>query len=135
MIDDALWVTTNLFEVTTPGKDFINPRCFGEDFAEWLQQRLAAHGIASSEPIQEDWGWVLLAQFADRTFTVSIGVMDESIGQTPANWRIGVTYEKAVNRVRTWFKPLPSDSHRALFQKVSTILRDEPEFKVSSQEP
>jgi hypothetical protein len=39
---------------------FINPCCFGEDFAAWLKQELAplaAHGFDFSEPMQEDYGW------------------------------------------------------------------------------
>ena len=59
----SVFVTADLFEATTPGENFINDRCFGEDFAEWLGERLLPSVSPVSEPIQEDWGWVLLVEF------------------------------------------------------------------------
>ena len=135
MVEHALWVTTDRFEASTPGENFINPRCFGEDFAQWLKPRLAERGLAVSEPIQEDWGWVLLASLAGHTFTISIGIMDESIGQLPAHWRIGVSYEKPLNRIRTWFKPAPVESLLAVFQELQAVVVSEPQFGVSKEEP
>ena len=135
MIDHAVWVTTDLFETTTPSANFINSRCFGEDFALWLQARLTERGLTASEPIQEDWGWVVLVTFADRKFTISIGIMDESIGHIPASWRIGVSYEKPLNSFRTWLKPAPVESLSALFQDVRNVLAVEPRFHVTEDEP
>lgn len=135
MVEHALWVTTDRFEASTPGTTFINPRCFGEDFALWLQPRLAERGLAVAEPIQEDWGWVILVTLAGQTFTISMGVMDESIGQRPAHWRIGVTYEKPLNRIRTWFKPTPVQPLLAVFQKLQAVLASEPQFRVAEEEP
>ena len=135
MVEHALWVTTDRFEASTPGANFINPGCFGEDFALWLQPLLAERGLEVSEPIQEDWGWVILVTLAGHKFTISIGVMDESIGKVPANWRIGIAYEKPLNRIRTWFKPPPVESLLALFRDVQTVLVGEPRFRVSEEEP
>ena len=134
MIAQTLWVTTDRFEVTTPGEHFINPRCFGEDFANWLHSRLKEHGYDVSDPIQEDFGWVILATVVDRKFTITVGVMDESIGQVPAQWCIAVAYEKPLNPFRTWFKPPPTKSLDALFKDVRTALESEPDFKVSDDE-
>jgi hypothetical protein len=135
MVEHVVWVTTDRFKASTPGPNFINPRCFGEDFALWLRPRLAEQGLAVSEPIQEDWGWVILVTLAGHTFTVSIGVMDESIGQVPADWRIGVDHEKPHNRIRTWFKPAPVESLLALFQELQAVLVSEPQFGVAEEEP
>jgi hypothetical protein len=135
MVEHALWVTTDRFEVSTAGANFINPRCFGEDFALWLQPRLAERGLTVSEPIQEDWGWVLLASLVNDKFTISIAVMDESIGQVPGNWRIGVDYEKPLNPIRKWFKPVPVKSLLAVFEELKAVLTSEPHFKVSETEP
>ena len=135
MIDHTLWVTTDKFEVTTPGPHFINPICFGEDFAQWLQKAFQERGVAISEPTQEDWGWVLIATSDDYNFTISIGVMDESIGKIPAVWRIGVSYEKGMNSFRKWFKAPPVETLEKLFHELQTIVSTEPQFKVTDNEP
>ena len=135
MIERALWVTTDLFEASTPHPDFINPRCFGEDFANWLAPCLAQRGVDASEPIQEDFGWVILLKSAQSTFTLSLGIMDESIGQVPAVWRIGVAYEKPLNPIKSWFKRAPVEALQLLFQEVQSIVRGEPGFIVSTDEP
>jgi hypothetical protein len=127
-------VTTDRFEVTTPGPNFINPRCFGEDFAGWLRDRLADSGWKISEPIQEDWGWVLLATVGNDTFTLGIGVLDESIGQLPAVWRVDVSHEKWVNPIRKWFKQPPKESLTEVCRQLGESLSSEPQFKVSLTE-
>lgn len=134
MIAQTLWVTTDRFEATTPGEHFINPRCFGEDFANWLHSRLKERGYDVSDPIQEDFGWVLLVTVVDRKFTISVGIMDESIGQTPAQWCIAVAYEKPLNPFRSWFKSPPTESLEVLFKDVRSALEAEADFKVSDDE-
>jgi len=128
MIETGYFLTTDLFESVTPREHFINPRCFGEDFAAWLAGALAKHGIAASEPIQEDWGWVLRLPFRGYTFTLGLGVMDESIGSVPAEWRVGVSFEKSQNSFRTWFAKPPVDDLRALGTLLEDVLRSEPRF-------
>jgi len=134
MIEQVLSVTTDLFEVTTPGEHFINPRCFGDDFAGWIRERLDSDGVETSEPIQEDWGWVLLAKYEQHTFTISIGVMDESIGMMPAEWRVSVAYEKPLNGFRSWFRPVPGNQLGSLFAQLRTVVSSEPRFRVSDTE-
>jgi len=134
MLEQGVSLTTDLFEVTTSGENFINPRCFGEDFSAWLRARLIAAGIETSEPIQEDWGWVLLVKQRGRTFSVSLGVMEESIGVVPAEWRVGLAYEKVVNGIRGWLRPAPTDLFRSLFGQLCAILSSEPRFRVSDIE-
>ena len=129
MIEQGFCLFTDLFEATNPGPHFINPRCFGEDFALWLRERLEAKDIVATEPIQEDWGWVLLAPFRDRKFTLSIGIMDESIGCTPAEWRIGVSYEKPLNGIRAWFRPVPVSDLNDLAAILEGVLKSEDRIK------
>ena len=57
MLDCSFTVRTDAFESRDPKPDFINERCFGEDFAGWLRARFVELGDTVSEPIQEDWGW------------------------------------------------------------------------------
>jgi hypothetical protein len=54
---DSLTVETARFDYLEPKPHFINPNCFGEDFAGWLRGQVsgfAAEGFEISEPIQED---------------------------------------------------------------------------------
>jgi len=52
MIERSFTLETDLFEATTPGKHFINPRCFGEDFAAWLRERLQERGVMLPNPFR-----------------------------------------------------------------------------------
>lgn len=49
-----------MFEHRKVNAHFINPGCFGGDFAAWLKEHVAGledHGFRFSEIIQEDYGW------------------------------------------------------------------------------
>jgi hypothetical protein len=63
----SLW--TDRFEVTTPSEEFINARCFGKDFAQWLSSKLQQRGISVSEPIQEDWAGCVAQKESDAEST------------------------------------------------------------------
>ena len=117
---------TDLFEATTPGPHFINDRCFGEDFAIWLSGRLQLHGLTPSEPIQEDFGWVLLIPFRGRTFTVCVGITDDSIAQVPSEWHLDVAFEKPLNGVRSWFRAAPLAELTQLAGLLESSLQNEP---------
>ena len=134
MIERAFTLETDLFETTVPGPHFINPRCFGEDFGRWLRERLQARGVEASEPIQEDWGWVMIAPFRGSRFTLSIGVMDESIGRTPAEWRVGASYEKPLNGFRAWFRSPPTNDLAELAQLLGDVLRGEGRIRIVAAE-
>jgi hypothetical protein len=54
MIAQTLWVTTSRFEATTPGENFINPRCFGEDFAKWLEVQTATESQSDFKVSDEE---------------------------------------------------------------------------------
>lgn len=134
MLDQTLFVTTDLFEASTPGEHFINPRCFGENFAAWLRIRFQAAGYEAGEPIQEDWGWVLLVKCEGHTFTLAIGVMDASIGVVPAEWRVGLAYERMQNGIRSWFRAEPATLFAELFERLRAILAGEPRLRISEVE-
>ncbi len=84
------------------------------------------HDISPPEPIQEDFGWVLLIPFQGHTFTLTIGIMDDSIGQVPSEWRVGVACEKPLNGVRSWFRPTPLAELEQLAGILGGILQNEP---------
>jgi hypothetical protein len=119
MQERSFTLKTARFNSTEGKPHFINERCFGEDFAAWLATDLGRAGLAVSEPIQEDWGWCLVAVADGKRFTVSVGIMDESIGQVPAEWRVGVAYERPMNGLMSMFKPVPT----ALLESIGTTLR------------
>jgi hypothetical protein len=57
---DDIMIETDLFEHRKVKPHFINPCCFGEDFAAWLRDKLLPleeEGFDFAEPIQEDYGW------------------------------------------------------------------------------
>jgi hypothetical protein len=52
---------TARFNLSKMGELFINPCCFGEDFADWLRIKLTERNVQVRLPYQEDWGWELPA--------------------------------------------------------------------------
>jgi hypothetical protein len=56
-MDEAITIETDLFEHRNVQPYFINPCCFGEDFAAWLKAELSDLEFCFSEIIQEDYGW------------------------------------------------------------------------------
>jgi hypothetical protein len=129
MINRGFSLWTDLFESVTPGPHFINPRCFGEDFSQWLQAELTTRGHTVSKRVQEDFGWVLLVTYHRHIFTLAIGIMDESIGSTRAEWRIDVSFEKPLNGIRAWFRKPPAADLDELADIVESILRSEPRIQ------
>lgn len=82
--------TTDMFNSTEVGQHFINERCFGEDLIHWLIKQFDDPSFTLEEPFQEDWGWATLARKQSETFSVGVGILDESIGEVPARWLLMV---------------------------------------------
>jgi hypothetical protein len=52
------------FNTSEPKKYFINPRCFGDDAANWLMNELAQRDASLDRSIgQEDFGWYVRFRF------------------------------------------------------------------------
>jgi hypothetical protein len=119
-----LSVTTDKFNSTEQKPNFINDRCFGEDFVTWLVDKFRVTGFVLEEPFQEDWGWATLARSNGETFAISIGIMDESIGEQSAEWLI--TVEKM--RKFLFFGSKNSPHLTKLADAIESILRDDPCF-------
>lgn len=129
MISQGFTLSTDLFETQTPGKDFINERCFGEDFANWLLSVMTTRGYSVSIPIQEDFGWILLVTRDPHIFTLSIGIMDEATGMVPAEWRIDISFEKPLNGFHSWFRRPPRLELQHLASAIEQCLRTEVRFR------
>jgi hypothetical protein len=129
MINQGFTLHTDLFGASSPGPNFINPRCFGEDFAQWIYSQLKKRGLSVSDPIQEDFGWVLLVTYHEHIFTLAIQIMDDSIGSMPAEWRIDVSFEKPLNGFRAWFRKPPQSDLIELARIVEEVLASESRFR------
>ena len=129
MINKGFTLRAELFEATNPSSNFINPRCFGEDFAQWIYAQLKKRGLPVSDPIQEDFGSVLLVTYHKHIFTLVIGIMDDSIGSMPAEWRIIVSFEKPQNGYWAWFRKPPQIDLIELTGIVEEILASESRFR------
>lgn len=68
---------------------FINPRCFGDDVAEWIIGELRKQGMKTDEkPGQEDFGWYLNFEAAgiDHTFVIGHRPNGETESGTWIGW-------------------------------------------------
>jgi hypothetical protein len=102
----AIAVETDMFEHREVRSHFINPCCFGEDFAAWLRQQfspLQNVGFIFSEPIQEDYGWGLWATRKDDRFWIAISYEGDGPQEPPARWVISVTYDPGPNLIKRVF--------------------------------
>ena len=125
-------VKTDKFNVTERGAHFINPDCFGKDFATWLGEKLKAFEMKVEEPGQEDWGWYINVRGKRRTYFVGIGFaspLDPSKPkQGPAEWRVIIARRRSLLEKLTRANRLQAGEEfvNALFR----ILRGEQDIKV-----
>jgi hypothetical protein len=82
--------TTSRFNASKVGDHFINPCCFGEDLAAWLQTKLRDKGIDASSPGQEDWGWYVYARYEGAGYFLGMNVneTDAPGNADDGEWRI-----------------------------------------------
>src|SRR5215468_8669597 len=78
-------VETDLFEHREVKPHFINPCCFGEDFASWLRGKLTpltAEGFLFADPIQEDYGWGFWASHRKDRFWIALSSLHSRLPDT-----------------------------------------------------
>ena len=112
---------TQLFNSTEVKPDFINPRCFGEDLADWLAARLGSEHVSCEAPFQEDWGWTLPVQVEGAKFFVNIGLTDEET-EVP-KWLASVEPRGLAGR---FFGTKNSPSRRSLCERLESVLNSTP---------
>lgn len=103
---DEIRIETDLFEHRDVKPHFINPCCFGEDFAVWLTNELsplAAEGFDFSEPIQEDWGWGFWAVHEKDSFWIALSYAGDGPQEEPAEWVVSVNYDAGLNLIKRLF--------------------------------
>ena len=117
-------VETDLFGHHEVKPHFINDCCFGEDFAEWLRQRLAnSVGLELSDPIQEDYGWGLWVTQGNDRFWIALSYVGEGPTETPAQWVISMARPTSFN-IRRLF----SKSDLTTMEALQTRIRQELEL-------
>jgi hypothetical protein len=110
-MNELIVIETDLFEHREVKPHFINPCCFGEDFAFWLRQELSHYAelcVQLSEPIQEDYGWGLWAIRGKDRFWIALSYVGSGPQEGPVQWVVSATYDPGLNLVKRLFhKPDP----------------------------
>jgi hypothetical protein len=125
-MNKTITVETDLFEHKEVQPHFINPCCFGEDFAAWLKQKISPlqnSGFGFSGPIQEDYGWGLWATRKKDRFWIAISYEGDGTQEPPARWVISVTYDPGLNLIKRVFHKYDVRALEELESKVSEILK------------
>lgn len=105
-MDETITVETDLFDHREVKPHFINPCCFGEDFAGWLIEQLSPlvdSGFNLSKIIQEDYGWGFWAWCGKESFWVALSYVGDGPQEAPAQWVISVNYDPGVNLIKRLF--------------------------------
>jgi hypothetical protein len=91
---------TGRFNLSKVGAHFINPCCFGEDLAAWLEDMLSERGIEVGRPYQEDWGWEVPVKHAAESYYLCLsGNTDGSVGNPDeGEWRIIVEKRRSLGQ-------------------------------------
>jgi hypothetical protein len=127
---DTITVETDRFEHRKVKPHFINPCCFGEDFAAWLKQELAplaAHGFDFSEPIQEDYGWGMWASHGRDPFWIALSYVGDGPQEQPAQCVVSVSYDPGLNLMKRMF-------HRHSVDRFLPATRLASQMGISSRE-
>ena len=134
---ESMNVVTELFEHREVKPHFINPNCFGEDFAVWLRSKIAdlrAEGFELSEPIQEDYGWGFWATKGADPFWIAISYCGEGPSEEPAEWCVSVGYDPGLNLVKRLFHKPDRQALARLRSRVWEVLRSTSGLRVLTDE-
>ncbi len=113
---------TDAFEMETPKENFINPCCFGEDCANWLQNRLKESGLEANEVFQEDWGWCFFVKINQYNFWIGIGLVDDE-----KTWM--VFSESGLGRIKRWLGHTNSSEQQTLSVTIDEALKSSSHIK------
>jgi len=118
---DAITIETDMFEHGEVKPHFINPCCFGKDFAAWLKQELsplAKEGFTFSDPIQEDYGWGFWAWHKKDPFWVAMSYVGDGPQEAPAQWVVSVSYDAGLNVIKRLFHKPDSRAFAQLRDRI-----------------
>jgi hypothetical protein len=129
---DKIAIETDLFEHRNVKPHFINPCCFGEDFALWLKRELAPltkDGFSFSEPIQEDYGWGLWASKGKDPFWIALSYVGDGPQTEPAQWVISLNYDVGLNLIKRLLHKPNLQAFTVLRDCVWQLIRSNPAIK------
>jgi hypothetical protein len=129
----SIMVETDLFEHKEGEAHFINPCCFGEDFAAWLKQELSNFTdsvLELSAPIQEDYGWGFWASHGKDRFWVAISYVGNGPQEAPAQWMISVTPDSSLNLAKRLFHKLDRHALEQIRLRVKQIITSNRAIKI-----
>jgi hypothetical protein len=118
-------VETDLFEHRKVKPHFINPCCFGEDFAAWLKRELLRFpdsGLELSEPIQEDYGWGFWAKRGKDQLWIALSYVGDGPQEAPAQWIVSVRHDLGLNLAKRLFHKPDQQVLEQLRDRVRKIL-------------
>ena len=130
---DSITVETDLFEHREVKPHFINPCCFGEDFAAWLRGELApltSSGFELSDIIQEDYGWGFWATHGKDPFWVALGYCEEGPTQEPAQWMVSIDYDPGLNVIKRLFSRPDAQAFARLRDSIRQSLQANSGIKI-----
>lgn len=123
---DQITVVTDLFQHEDVKPHFINPCCFGEDFAVWLAAELAplrGSGFEFSEPIQEDYGWGLWARHGTDSFWIALSYTGDGPTEDPAEWVVSIDYDPGLNIFQRLFHRPNAQAFSQLRDAIWLVIR------------
>jgi len=112
---------TARFNLSKVGEHFINPCCFGEDFADWLQVKLIERNVQVRQPYQEDWGWELPAIVgSDSYYLCMSGNADGSReNEDEGEWNIIIEKKRSIGqRLRGKGKIAANDKIAVMLEEI-----------------
>ena len=132
-MDPLIAVETEIFNYRKVKPHFINPCCFGEDFAGWLKDQLrplTESGFHFSEPIQEDYGWGFWANRGEDPFWIAISYVGDGPQEPPAQWVISVDYDPGLNLIKRLLHRSNRQVLKQLRECVLHALKSNPAIRI-----
>ena len=132
---NPITIQTDLFEHREIKPHFINPCCFGEDFASWLKLELsrdAQSGFELSTPIQEDYGWGLWATFTSGRIWIALSYVGDGPTEEPAEWQVSVEHDRGFNLIKRAFHKPDHEALLDLRNRIQKILTFNPRIRIIS---
>jgi hypothetical protein len=123
--EGSIVIETDMFEHREVKPHFINPCCFGEDFAAWLRGELSRSlGLDAvlSEPVQEDYGWGFWVTRGKDRFWVALSYVGDGPQEAPAQWVVSVRHDPGLNLAKRLFHKPDQEALGQLQDRVRQII-------------
>jgi hypothetical protein len=117
------------FNLSEVSNKFINPCCFGEDLAQWLQGKLREKKLEVSDPYQEEWGWELPAANKSESYYLCMSGNADREHENPneGEWRISIEKRRSVAQRFTGKGKI--DLSDGMLLSLKEILESEPDIQ------